>query len=172
MSMLLLYVVSWVVIQLEEMKVLRASLKSTLHHDLQLCSDVMRQVKHVFLEALWQPRQDTNQGKWLVPAQPHVQLSPTFSCHMTNSSPEETGSPLLPHKHQANLNLFLIWTSRGSFWGAPLCVWCDLRLTTWVPWVAKLYPDGIRWVFLLIAAMFDVDRMSPHGFISCKVAVL
>ncbi|KAK9538602.1 hypothetical protein VZT92_003764 [Zoarces viviparus] len=61
----------------------RASLKSTLHHDLQLCSDVMRQAKHVFLQALCQRRLDTNQGNWLVPAQPPVQLSPiTFSCQM------------------------------------------------------------------------------------------
>ncbi|KAM9349906.1 coiled-coil domain-containing protein 13 [Symphorus nematophorus] len=37
---------------LEETEALRASLKSTLHRDLQLCSDVMRQVKHVFLQAL------------------------------------------------------------------------------------------------------------------------
>lgn len=34
--MLFLYVVSWLVIQLEETQALRASLKSTLHHDLQL----------------------------------------------------------------------------------------------------------------------------------------
>uniref|UniRef100_A0A3B5ASA1 Coiled-coil domain containing 13 n=1 Tax=Stegastes partitus TaxID=144197 RepID=A0A3B5ASA1_9TELE len=75
MFMLLVYVVSRLVIQLEETGPLRASLKSTLHHGLQLCSDVMRQVKHVFLQALGQHRQDTNQGKWLVPAQPHFQLS-------------------------------------------------------------------------------------------------
>lgn len=55
-------------------------------------SDVMRQVRHVFLEALWQHRQDTIQGNWLVPAQPHFQLSPTFSCHMwQNSSLQEKG---------------------------------------------------------------------------------
>lgn len=33
----------------------RALLKSTLHRDLWLCSDVMRQVKHVSLQARWQP---------------------------------------------------------------------------------------------------------------------
>lgn len=38
MLVLLLYVVSWLVIQLEETEALRASLKSTLHHDLQLYS--------------------------------------------------------------------------------------------------------------------------------------
>uniref|UniRef100_A0A3B4UYH9 Coiled-coil domain containing 13 n=1 Tax=Seriola dumerili TaxID=41447 RepID=A0A3B4UYH9_SERDU len=58
--------------QLERTKLdSKASLKSTLHHDLQLRSD---------------PRQDTNQGKWLVPVQPHVQLSPTFSCHTCQTS--------------------------------------------------------------------------------------
>lgn len=31
-----------------ETEALRASLKSTLHHDLRLCSDMMRQAKHVF----------------------------------------------------------------------------------------------------------------------------
>lgn len=33
----------------------RALLKSTLHRDLWLCCDVMRQVKHVSLQAPWQP---------------------------------------------------------------------------------------------------------------------
>uniref|UniRef100_UPI003AAF95E8 coiled-coil domain-containing protein 13 n=1 Tax=Centroberyx gerrardi TaxID=166262 RepID=UPI003AAF95E8 len=52
MLMLLLYSVPWLVIQLEETEALRAALRSTLHHDLQLYSDMMSQVKHVFLQAL------------------------------------------------------------------------------------------------------------------------
>ncbi|KAM6948249.1 coiled-coil domain-containing protein 13 [Aplochiton taeniatus] len=52
-------------IQLEEMDALRAALKSTLlakEEDLQLYNDMMGQVKHVFLQALRQHKQDTNQG--------------------------------------------------------------------------------------------------------------
>ncbi|KAM6920014.1 coiled-coil domain-containing protein 13 [Lycodopsis pacificus] len=89
-------------------EVLRASLKSTLHHDLQLCSDVMRQAKHVFLQALCQRRLDTNQGNWLVPAQPPRPAEPydLLLSDVTNSSLQETGSPPLPHRHQTELALF------------------------------------------------------------------
>lgn len=49
-----------------ENEALRAELRSTLQakaEDLQLCSDMMNQVKHVFLQALRQHKQDrdTNQ---------------------------------------------------------------------------------------------------------------
>ncbi|XP_067108562.1 coiled-coil domain-containing protein 13 isoform X2 [Osmerus mordax] len=52
-------------IQLEETEALKAALKSTLQakeEDLQLYNDMMSQVKHVFLQALRQHKQDTNQG--------------------------------------------------------------------------------------------------------------
>lgn len=48
--------------QLEELEVLRGTLKSTLQakeDDLQLYNDMMSQVKQVFLQALRQHKQDT-----------------------------------------------------------------------------------------------------------------
>lgn len=116
MSVLLLCVVFWLVISLEETEALRASLKSTLQHDLQLCSDVMRQVKHVLLQALWQRRQDTKQGNWSLPAQPHVQLSPTFSCHMWQTAACRKQALLLRHT-----NIWIYRFSPHLKWFKTLC---------------------------------------------------
>lgn len=84
-------------------------------------SDVMRQVRHVFLEALWQHRQDTNQGNWLVPAQPHFQLSPTFSCHMWQTAAcrrkKKKKTLLFSHTNIICISDFLsIWAPKDSLW--------------------------------------------------------
>lgn len=112
MFMLLLYVVSWLVIQLEVMEAPMASLKRILHQNLRLRSDVMRPVKHVSLQALWQPRPDTKQWKWLVPAQPHVQLSTTFSCPAWRKQ-----ARLFCHTDIIQISFFFsIWTLNDSLW--------------------------------------------------------
>lgn len=82
----------------------------------------MRQVKHVFLQALWQPRQDTNQGNWLVPAQPHVQLSPTFSCHMRQTA--------ACRKQALFCHANIIWISVFFTIWWFFCAFGDLSLTT------------------------------------------
>lgn len=124
MFMLFLYVVSWLVIQLEETRALRASLKSTLHHDLQLsvtwwdksgmfswrlCDSTDKTLTR---ETGWSLLSLTS--SWALPSP--VTCDKTAACRRKE---KKKTSPLQPHKHYMHLWLSLHLSPRKTV--------CDLR---------------------------------------------
>lgn len=115
-------------------------------------SSILLFIFFLFLKALWQHRQDTNHGNWLLPAQGLLLLSPTLSCQMWQTPACRKQVLLLSHTHirtkkradiLLSLQFGLICKSRhGDF---------RLRATEELLWNNFLLnPDGNRQLFLLI----------------------
>lgn len=78
-------------------------------------------------EALWQGQRDTNWANWLLPAQAHLQLSPTFSCHMWQTAACRKQALLFSRIENIRVSHLLLYLF------ILVSVW-DL----WVLWVARL----------------------------------